>query len=276
VNLDVSSSVISGMKLAVMILLLFQLSAQLFEVASIKQNRSGEQRASFSGQPGGRIVVVNNTLRNIVRNTWNLQNYQIVGGPDWFDTDRWDITAKAPEGTVTESRQMLPMMRTLLADRFKLVVHNETRQLSVYALVLARADGKLGPQMRKSDLNCAAIAAAVGRGEPAPPRPSDRPFCGTRTSAGTVVTSGVALPDFARNLSNATGRFVVDKTGLTGPFDLELKFTPDPLGPTTTDPATDVPSLFAAIQEQLGLKLEAQRAPVDVLVIDSAQRPKEN
>jgi uncharacterized protein (TIGR03435 family) len=264
------------MKIPVMILLVFQLATQSFEVASIKQNRSGDSRASFGGQPGGRLVVVNNTLRNIVRNTWNLQNYQIVGGPDWFDTDRWDITAKAPDGTVTEPRQMLPLMRTLLADRFKLVVHNETRQLPVYALILARPDGKLGPQLRKSDLDCAAIAAAVARGEPAPPRSQDRPFCGTRTGPGSVMTSGVALPDFARNLSNATGRFVVDKTGLTGVFDLELKFTPDPLGPTTADPATDVPSLFAAIQEQLGLKLEAQRSPVEVLVIDSARRPTEN
>jgi uncharacterized protein (TIGR03435 family) len=91
-----------------------------------------------------------------------------------------------------------------------------------------------------------------------------------------VKTSGVAMADFARNLSPATGRIVVDRTGLTGTYDLDLQFTQDPLGPGVGDPASDVPSLFVALQEQLGLRLEAQRVPVDVLVIDSAQRPIED
>jgi len=247
-----------------------------FEVASVKQNTTGASAASFGGQPGGRVAVVNNTLRNIIRNTWNLQNFQIVGGADWINNDRWDITAKAPEGVPIQPAQVMQMMRGLLADRFKLVVHNETRDMPVYALVLARADGKFGPQMRRSETDCVAIAAAIKRGEPEPPRSPDSPLCGTRTGRGTVMTSGVMMADFARNLSNAAGRFIVDRTGLTGGFALELKFTPDPLGPNVGDPASDLPSLFAAVQEQLGLKLEAQRAPVEVLVIDSAQRAVEN
>jgi uncharacterized protein (TIGR03435 family) len=244
----------------------------IFEVGSVKRNVSVDSGASFRNQPGGRILVVNNTLRNIIRNTWNLQGFQIVGGPDWQETDRWDITAKAPDGQWTPQQLML-MMRSLLADRFRLVVHNETREVAVYALVLARQDGKLGPQLRRSETDCAAIAAAVAKGTPPPPRSPDQPFCGTRTGPGTVMTGGVAMADFARNLSSSTGRIIVDKTGLTGAFDLNLKFTPDPLGGAAGDPATDVPSLFVAIQEQLGLKLEAQRAPVEVLVIDSAQKP---
>jgi bla regulator protein blaR1 len=248
---------------------------QEFEVASIKPNVSGDSGGSFRRQPGGRVVITNNTLRNIIRNAWNLQDFQIVGGPAWQNDDRWDINAKAPEEQPTPQQTLL-MVQTLLADRFKLVVHNETREMPVYALVQVRTDGKLGPQLRQSSLDCAAIAAAVAKGAPPPPRPSDGPFCGTRTGPGMVKTSGVGMADFARNLSPATGRIVVNRTGLTGTYDLDLQFTQDPLGPGVGDPASDVPSLFVALQEQLGLRLEAQRVPVDVLVIDSAQRPIED
>jgi uncharacterized protein (TIGR03435 family) len=248
---------------------------QQFEVASVKRNISGTVGGSFGSRPGGLVVVVNNTLRNIIRNVWNLQDFQIVGGPDWQNEDRWDINARAPEGQPTQQQMML-MMRTLLADRFKLVVHNETREIPVYALVLARPDGNFGRQLRRSKIDCAAIFAAAAKGAP-PPRSSEPPPCGnTTTGPGMVRTSGVPMADFARNLSPATGRIVMDRTGLTGFFDLELKFTPDQLGAGVGDPATDVPSLFVAIQEQLGLKLESQRAPVDVLVIDSAQHAVEN
>jgi bla regulator protein blaR1 len=259
-----------------------------FEVASVKKNLSGNQGGSFGGRPGGQIVVTNNTLRNIIRNVWNLQNFQIVGGPEWINQDRWDINAKAPESPIQpqpqqqltmqqQQQELLMMMRTMLADRFQLVVHNEKREMPVYAIVLARPDGRFGLQLKRSELDCNALAEAIKRGEATPPpRSPDRPFCGTQTRAGTIMTSGVQMADFARNLSPSTGRIVLDRTGLTGPFDIELKFTPDPLGPGVGDPAVDVPSLFVAIQEQLGLKLEAVRAPVDILVIDSAQRPSEN
>ena len=258
-----------------------------FEVASVKKNLSGNQGGSFGARPGGQIIVTNNTLRNIIRNVWNLQDFQIVGGPEWINQDRWDVNAKAPESLIQQQpqqqqpmqqqQQLLMMMRTMLADRFQLVVHNENREMPVYAIVLARPDGRFGPQLKRSELDCNALAEAIKRGEATPPpRSPDRPFCGTRTGAGTIMTSGVQMADFARNLAPSTGRIVLDRTGLTGPFDIELKFTPDPLGPGVGDPATDVPSLFVAIQEQLGLKLEAVRAPVDVLVIDSAQRPTEN
>jgi len=253
------------------------LPAQLeFEVAVVKKNVSGNPGASFGSQPGGRIVVVNNTLRNIIRNTWNLQPFQIVGGPDWLDVDRWDITAKGAEG-ITAPQQLMLMMRALLADRFKLMTHNEARETPVFALVLARPDGKFGPKFRKSEADCAEVYAASERGTPPPPRPAGQSQCGNTNSSGTATSrtiraSGVRLADFARNLSGSTGRYVVDRTGLSGYFDIELTFAPDQVGAGGTDPS-DVPSLFAAIQEQLGLKLESQRVPVDVLVIDSAQRP---
>ena len=103
-----------------------------FEVASIKENVSASDNASVRAQPGGRVTVSNNSLRNIIRNAYNVQNYQIIGGPDWINTVRWDITAKAPDDAPPQ--QLLLMLRTLLADRFKLVIRNETRDMPIYAL----------------------------------------------------------------------------------------------------------------------------------------------
>jgi len=252
-----------------------------FEVASIKENVSVSDSASVRAQPGGRVSVSNNSLRNIIRNAYNVQNYQIIGGPDWINSVRWDIAAKAPDDAPPQ--QLLLMLRTLLADRFKLVIRNETREMPIYALTLARPDGRLGSQLRPSSADCAAIfAAAKAKGETPPPTTNGRPTCGTRTTRGSMTTTGVAMRDFARNLGPFTGRPVLDKTGLTGAYDLDLTWTPEeaPPGPDGTappaPPSSDGVSLYTAVQEQLGLKLDAQRGPVDVLVIDSAQRPVEN
>jgi uncharacterized protein (TIGR03435 family) len=255
-----------------------------FEVASIKRNVSVSDGASFRGQPGGRASVTNNTLRNIIRNAYGLQNFQIVGGPDWINSERWDIVAKA-EGDPSP-QQMTLMFRTLLADRFKLVVHNEMRETPIYALVLARSDGRLGPQLRPSSVDCAAVAAAsrARGGAPSPPLPGGRPACGTRTTRGSMMTTATTMADLARNLSPFAGRSVVDKTGLTGTYDLDLTWTPDPQGAAPpggpaegSRPAEDnAASLFTAVQEQLGLKLDSQRGPVEFLVIDSAERPTED
>ena len=137
-----------------------------FEVASIKQNKSGADGASIRRQGGGRVSVTNNTLRNIVRNVYNVPNFQIVGGPDWINNDRWDIVAKAADDV--PPLELMAMMKALLVERFKLDVRTETRDMPVYALVVARPGGKLGPQLRLSTTDCAAIFAARGA-EPPPP-----------------------------------------------------------------------------------------------------------
>lgn len=246
-----------------------------FEAASVKRNLSGSDSASVRGQ-SGRVTITNNPLRNIIRNAWGLQGFQIVGGPDWINTERWDIVAKA-EGN-PPGPQMMTMVQNLLADRFKLVAHRETREMPIYALVLARADRTLGPNLHSSPTDCLKeMTAAVARGG-GPPR-DGKVLCGMRVLNGHIVMNAESMNNFVRNLSPIAGRSVVDKTGLAGGFDADLTWAPDAaLGPGAENSAApaDGPSLFTAIQEQLGLKLDAQRGPVDVLVIDSVERPIED
>jgi uncharacterized protein (TIGR03435 family) len=239
-------------------------AGERFEVASIKRNVSVGQLSSMNGEPGGRMVVTNHTLLNIIRQVYRLQRYQVVGGADWVDKEHWDILAKAAGDAPFD--QLRRMMQTLLADRFKLLAHRETREMPVYALVLTRPDRRLGPQVRASMVDCEAIAAAAksGGGTP-PPAPGAGPRCGININNNHLRMSAQRMTDLARNLSIMTDRFVVDRTGLDGLFDLELQWND-----------ADGPSLATAVQEQLGLKLDAQRGLVDVLVIDSAQRPLED
>ena len=251
-----------------------------FEVASIKRNVSDDPGASIRVQPGGQITVTNNSLYNLIRNAYGTQRYEMVPGPNipsWIDSDKWDILAKPPAGAPEVQEQMQLRLRSLLEDRFKLVARREMREMPIYELVVARS-GQLGPQIKQSGDECAAQGRARAAGGQPPPLPPGG-FCGTRTGNGSVSMKGVPLSNFVRNLGGMTGRFVIDKTGLTGPYDLDLQWTPDPAaaGPGQGPPAPgDGASLFGAIQEQLGLKLEAKRAPVEVVVIDSAERPSED
>ena len=245
-----------------------------FDVASIRRNVSADQGASVRPLPGGGLTITNNTLFNIIRNAYNVQSVQIIGGPDWINRDRWDIVAKADGNPLPP--QLMVMLQGLVAERFKADVRRETREIEVYALTVARADRRLGPQLTPSSVDCDAVAAAVrAGGTPPPARPNGLPTCGMRVTAGYATAGGYAIADIARNLAGITGRIVVDRTELTGRFDMELKWTPDPLqasGPAASDTA----SIFTALQEQLGLKLEPQRTPTEVFVIYSAERPMED
>jgi uncharacterized protein (TIGR03435 family) len=232
-----------------------------FEVASIKRNTSANETASLTIN-AGRLTIRNGPLRAIIRSAFALQAFQVVGGPDWIDTDGWDVTAKAEAGA--ERQPMGPMMQSLLADSFKLVAHKETRNLPIYALVFARQDHAFGPKFHASSTDCqkevGALIARTGR----PPSPDAPPLCGIRSRSGHIELNATRIsPNFVRTLAPITGRSVVDKTELTGVYDADLVWNDSEEGP----------SLFTAIQEQLGLKLEAQRGPVDVLVIDRVERP---
>jgi uncharacterized protein (TIGR03435 family) len=177
---------------------------QAFDAVSIKVNTSGERSAQSGGRPGG-IQVRNDTLRNIIRNIWDLNALQLVGGPAWIDDARFDIIATAP-GRPTRD-QMIAMAKAMMTDRFKLVVHTETRPLPVYALVLARADGQLGPHLRPSSLTTCnpQTPLAPGTPRPAPPHLAgvDIPTCGTSTDSGILRAGGIQLDSFARSMSGA-------------------------------------------------------------------------
>jgi bla regulator protein BlaR1 len=265
------------------------IASEAFEVASVKPNKSGDGRIFFQMQPGGRFTATNVPVRELIRMAYGIQNFQLVGGPDWIGSERFDIVAKAesdppPSPPGGPPGPMLMMVRALLVERFKLAVHNETKDLPIYALVMARADGRLGPQLRASQVDCAALmAAARGRGgpPPAPPRPGERPPCGMFGGFGRIAAGGVSMAQLAMNMSQRVNRVVLDRTGLTGLYEFELEFTPDqmPQGPPPPGapplPPIDPngPSIFTALQEQLGLKLDAQRGPVEVLVIDGVEQP---
>ena len=259
-----------------------------FEVASVKFNNGGENRIALMMQPGGRLTATNVSLKMLIRFSYQVQDFQLVGGPDWMESDRFDILAKAegeiPPGAPGTVGPAQLMMRSLLADRFRLQSHMEKREMPTYALVLARSDGRLGPGLTRSTVDCKAImAAARGRGAlPAPPPPGERPPCGFRIGPGKMVGGGFPLSQLANSLSGFVQRVVVDQTGLPGDYDLELTYSPDQMtigelkpppgvAPPPTDP--DGPSLFTALQEQLGLKLESSRGQVDVLVIDRVEKP---
>ncbi len=257
-----------------------------FDTASVKPNKSGAEERFIRMDPrGSSLTVTNLQLRALITFAYQIQSFQLEGGPDWIRTDRFDILARPErEMPATNGQDPLRMMlRTLLADRFKLVMHKETKELPIFELVVARPDGKLGPQLRPAAVDCAARAAAARAGTP-PPAPTGPPgpgSCGTTMNPTRVRGGGATMAMLANLLEGPAQRLVVDRTGLTGTWDLEVNYTPDksqiPPGvelPSSVD--LNGPSLFTAIEEQLGLKLRPARGPVEVLVIDSVQQPTPN
>ena len=250
------------------------LPAQEFEVASVKPNKSGDTAVSFRLQPGGRLNALNVTARDLIRFAYIVQPFQLEGGPGWLDEDRFDVIAKvAGEIVPVPPGQMGPvqqMMQRLLAERFALKVRRETKEAPAYALVLARTDRQLGKQIAPSTVDCAAILRAqfaAGRGGP-PAAPGGGPVCRLSTGGpGSVIARDVSIPQLAQLLSVQLQRQVLDRTGLSGPFSFDLSFATD----QTSD--ADRPSLFTALQEQLGLKLDSLRAPLEMLIVESVQQP---
>src|ERR1051325_9504958 len=224
-------------------------SSLAFEVASVKANKSGDNRVSIGGPPGGRFSINNMPLRGIIGFAYALQPFQLIGGPAWINDDRFDIVAKAPAnapaGAVIAAGSPGPMqymMQNLLADRFKLKVHTESRDMPIYALVLARSDGKLGPKLQASSVDCAALRGrGPGGAPPAPPAPGQRPSCGMMMGIGSLAAGGVPMSVLATTLSQRVGRIVVDKTGLTGSYEFNLDFTPDQMPPAGAQRAVAPP-----------------------------------
>ena len=250
-------------------------AAPSFEVASVKINTSGDVQVRLSAPPGsGRIDITNMMLRGVIQAAYQIQPFQLVNIPNWVLTQRIDIVAKAdPSASFQDLRLML---QPLLAERFKLQVHRETRDLDIATLVLVNRNGSVGPHLKRSEGSCAAVANTPRDTLPAGGA-SER--CGIIPSGpGHFVAHGFPINGLAALLSLTVGRQVIDQTGLEGGYDLDLKFTPEQfaaaslaLRPGASAPAEvdpNGPSIFTAIQDQLGLKLESKKGPAEVLVID--------
>lgn len=263
----------------------------VFEAASIKVNTSGAFQKSMGPEPGGRFRATNVPLRDLLAIAYGIPpmfaEFRIAGGPAWMDSARFDVAATADRDLPPD--QFAVRVRALLAERMRVTVHWETKDLPIYALVFASSDRALGPQLRSSSVDCAALRSSRAGGVPASPgpaapaaggsaAPSRSATCTGRFIPGAITGIALTLDTLANTLGRFAGRLVQNRTGLSGAFDYELTWTPEQIpqpAPGVPPPAVDPngPSLFTAIREQLGLKLEPQRAPIDVLVVDDATRP---
>jgi uncharacterized protein (TIGR03435 family) len=259
--------------------------APTFEVASVKPNTSGVNAGRLGG-PASKFAAVNWTVRGLIEWAYQAQSFQIDGGPSWINSDHFDIATTAADSGSSQPRPGGPpsttqlRMRTLLAERFKLAVHRQAKDMPIYALVTARSDGTLGPELRPSTEDCVAIFAAARRGvRPPSLSATGKPTCDASISPGTVTAGTQPIPLLASVLSRIVQRIVVDRTNLKGNYDLTIVFAPDQsLQGSADTPVADsnAPSIFTALEEQLGLKLEPTRGPVDVLVIDHVEKPTED
>jgi uncharacterized protein (TIGR03435 family) len=251
-----------------------------FEVASVRRNNTGNQGPRFLNPMQGGLRAVNIPLSTLLWIAHGVQADQVVDVPDWARQEAFDIIAKVPDGAPLSMESMRPMLIDLLVERFQMKARHESREMPVYRLVRIRA-GALGPQLKPSPNDC--TDARRGGGPAGPPLPANSgQTCGAFTRPGGFSVHGLPLVFFTRLLAPITGRVVVDDTGLTGVWDLDVEFAPDGAnarggGPQPPAGNTgDAPSFFTAVQEQLGLKLEASRAPVDVVVIEHLARPTED
>jgi uncharacterized protein (TIGR03435 family) len=231
-----------------------------FEVASVKRNPSPAGNGRMQNEPGGRFKAVNAPVSWLIAFAYAdsagaLRPSQIINAPSWLGSEHYDITATAADAADMDSiEKQRGLLRSLLEDRFKFRVHREQREMPVYALVRARSDGTLGPRFRQSTPDCLQEAAKCG-------------FPGG--PVGHIQADAITMDLLAQLLANASDRIVVDRTDLSGGFAIDLEWSPD-------QTSSDKPSIFTAVQEQLGLKLESTKAPVDVLVVDHVERPTED
>ena len=249
-NESTSTFVFLSMRTVALLIAIATLAlGQKFEVASIKPT-AAQGSLSIDFPPGGRFSAKSITVNMLLRNAYGVQDYQIAGGPGWMASDGFDIEAKADAGAGDVQReQVLKMIQSLLADRFQVVLHRETRQLPVYNLVIGKGGATMKP---------AASDAEIAR----------------TMKMGELVTKKMSMTTLANLLVFELQRPVIDATGLKGDFAFSLQYTRG-LAESDAGPA-ERPSLFPAVQEQLGLRLESAKGPVEVVVIDHVEKPSEN
>lgn len=253
-----------------------------FDVVSVRRNASGDTNMRVR-LPRARFEATNIQIRELIRIAYGFQSFQLADGPEWLTTERYDILATAdrayapgPEGAAPE---VIAMVRTMLSERFGIQLRPEKRELPLFELHLARSDRRLGSGMRPVEVDCLAETRRL-----AAPAPSGQPWpasaCNVQVASTQLKGRGLTLAQLATAISRVAGidRAVVDRTGLTGTFDVDLSWTPETrtaAGDASSMPP-DAPGFFTAVQEQLGLRLESRRGPVEVFVIAGATRPAEN
>ena len=269
-----------------------------FEVASIKPDHSGSGMARMGGPSVNAFTATNVTAKMLISFAYNVREFQVSGGPGWISSNKFDVDAKV-EDSLAEQLQKLPrarqldqmrsMVQTLLADRFKLTVTHDTKELPVYALVVARGGPKL-KEVATPDVqgNSTPPPASGGTGNlPSPPPGSVLMRMGMgRAGEATLTAKGAALADLVNLLSQQLGRPILDQTGLKGIYDFTLQWTADMSsggGPMQAAPGPDAPpadssgtSIFTALQEQLGLRLESTKGPAETILINRVEEPSEN
>jgi len=244
-----------------------------FDIASIKPSGPDSGLTRIILQPGA-LRATSAPVTLLIQFAYGLQDLQLIGSRGWMTSELFDIQAKVSDGSIRTAEHFKIMLRSLLADPFRLLIHREQRVLPVYALMLVNPDRSLGPKLNASNGDCR---------EPTPTATTanadtdQRPFCRVRIVDGQMISTGAALSDALMLLSEIAGRQVVDRTGLMGGFNYDLTWAASDHGRPTDSPSrgidTNGPSFFTALREQLGLKLEATRAPVGVVVIDHVERP---
>jgi uncharacterized protein (TIGR03435 family) len=249
-----------------------------FDVVSVKPNSGVERAVQINFPSPGWFHAQNVWLRFLIQNAWNVKGYQIVSGPSWAASDRYNIDAKTDPKTSREQTRL--MIQALLEDRFQLVLHHESRSLPVYHLVAASKNGiKLQPSKKGSCIERNSDPVPT----PASPTPN---YCGgSQWSPQSLIGNAITIQQFTTILENILQRPVIDETGFTATFDVRLSWIPDQvtpglvapgvLPPPLPSPNGAGPTIFTALGD-LGLRLQAAKGPVDILVIDHAERPSGN
>ena len=243
-----------------------QNSAPSFDAVSIKVNDSGRDGGGSAPLQNGRWRATNVPLRGYIASSWGIPADRVFGLPDWANVTKYDIEAVAPKG-VTQQQLWPVLVRGMLLDRFHLSAHVEQRELAIYNLVVARADRQLGPALKPASIDC----TSPNWRERLKEKPSARP-CGFSWDSGVYSGGGQPIRTIALLLSSPAGRPVFDKSGLSGLFDFDLKWAPG-IG---IDSSGNTVSIFTAVQEQLGLKLESATAALDVVIVDHVEKPTPN
>ena len=258
-------------------------TAPAFETTSIRRNPPRDA-LPIAVVRGDRFFAPSTTVRDLIRVANLVEEIQISGGPAWIESERFAIEASTGPGVSSDDARA--MIRAMLADRFKLKTHTEKHDLQGFSLIAVRGNTN---DRRPSGAECAPLRSPAGI--PAPPPPPPPPpggrvlpltqgtalsKCGAALGPSWLSARAISFEQFATLLSRTIRRPVIDRTNLTGPYDFDLVFQPESATPVPIPVSADAPSIFTAVQEQLGLKLDPQRVPTDVIVIDSVERPTEN